>query len=90
MRDSVCCAMPFSPRTGKGSAGRAQGARVFALDFDTGADSEQPVVEVADHSVDRVGSSFLRFVSACLGEIAMGEDADALDDSLDSSLGLAA
>lgn len=66
-----------------------RGARVFALDFDTGADSEQPVVEVADHSVDRVGSSFLRFVSACLGEIAMGEDADALDDSLDSSLGLA-
>ena len=55
-----------------------RGQRVFALDFEAIAEGEQPVVEVGERSVDRVGSSFLRFVSACLGEIAMGEGADAL------------
>jgi tetratricopeptide (TPR) repeat protein len=55
-----------------------RGQRVFALDFETGTEGEQPVVEVGDRSVDRVGSSFLRFLSACLGEISLGEDADAL------------
>lgn len=55
-----------------------RGMRVFALDFEASPDGEQPVVEVGDRSVDRVGSSFLRFLSACLGEIAMGEGADAL------------
>ena len=55
-----------------------RGMRIFALDFEASADGEQPVVEVADRSVDRVGSSFLRFLSACLGEIAMGEGADPL------------
>lgn len=55
-----------------------RGMRVFALDFEAGAEGEQPVVEVGDRSVDRVGSSFLRFLSACLGEIAMGEEADSL------------
>jgi len=52
--------------------------RVFALDFEATTDGEQPVVEVADRSVDRVGSSFLRFLSACLGEIALGEGSDPL------------
>jgi len=55
-----------------------RGMRIFALDFEASPDGEQPVVEVADRSVDRVGSSFLRFLSACLGEIAMGEGADPL------------
>jgi tetratricopeptide (TPR) repeat protein len=55
-----------------------RGARIFALDFEASADGEQPVVEVADRSVDRVGSSFLRFLSACLGEIALGETAESL------------
>jgi tetratricopeptide (TPR) repeat protein len=55
-----------------------RGPRVFALDFEVASEGEQPVVEVGDHSVDRVGSSFLRFLSACLGEIALGETADPL------------
>jgi tetratricopeptide (TPR) repeat protein len=55
-----------------------RGMRIFALDFEASPEGEQPVVEVGDRSVDRVGSSFLRFLSACLGEIAMGEAADAL------------
>lgn len=55
-----------------------RGIRVFALDFEASPDGEQPVVEVADRSVDRVGSSFLRFLSACLGEIALGDGVDPL------------
>ena len=55
-----------------------RGQRIFALDFEATSEGEQPVVEVADRSVDRVGSSFLRFLSACLGEIAMGDGADPL------------
>ena len=55
-----------------------RGIRIFALDFEASTNGEQPVVEVADRSVDRVGSSFLRFLSACLGEISMGEGADPL------------
>jgi tetratricopeptide (TPR) repeat protein len=55
-----------------------RGLRIFALDFDASPDGEQPVVEVGDRSVDRVGSSFLRFLSACLGEIALGDGSDAL------------
>jgi tetratricopeptide (TPR) repeat protein len=55
-----------------------RGPRVFALDFDAGSDGEQPVVEVGERSVDRVGSSFLRFLSACLGEIAMSDGVDSL------------
>jgi tetratricopeptide (TPR) repeat protein len=55
-----------------------RGARIFALDFEASQDGEQPVVEVADRSVDRVGSSFLRFLSACLGEIALGETTESL------------
>jgi tetratricopeptide (TPR) repeat protein len=55
-----------------------RGLRIFALDFEASPDGEQPVVEVGDRSVDRVGSSFLRFLSACLGEIALGEGAESL------------
>ena len=55
-----------------------RGLRVFALDFEASPEGEQPVVEVGDRSVDRVGSSFLRFLSACLGEISLGEGADSL------------
>ena len=55
-----------------------RGARIFALDFEASSEGEQPVVELGDRCVDRVGSSFLRFLSACLGEIAWGEDADPL------------
>jgi tetratricopeptide (TPR) repeat protein len=55
-----------------------RGVRIFALDFEANPDGEQPVVEVGDRSVDRVGSSFLRFLSACLGEIALGEGAESL------------
>ena len=53
-----------------------RGLRIFALDFEASPDGEPPVVEVGDRSVDRVGSSFLRFLSACLGEIALGEGAE--------------
>jgi tetratricopeptide (TPR) repeat protein len=55
-----------------------RGLRIFALDFEAASEGEQPVVEVGDRCVDRVGSSFLRFLSACLGEIAMGENAEPL------------
>jgi tetratricopeptide (TPR) repeat protein len=55
-----------------------RGLRVFALDFEATAEGEQPVVEVGERSVDRVGSSFLRFLSACLGEISLGDGADPL------------
>jgi tetratricopeptide (TPR) repeat protein len=55
-----------------------RGQRVFALDFEAASEGEQPVVELGDRCVDRVGSSFLRFLSACLGEIALGESADPL------------
>jgi len=55
-----------------------RGLRIFALDFEASPDGEPPVVEVGDRSVDRVGSSFLRFLSACLGEIALGEGAESL------------
>jgi tetratricopeptide (TPR) repeat protein len=55
-----------------------RGLRVFALDFEASTNGEQPVVEVGDRSVDRVGSSFLRFLSACLGEIAMGDGSEPL------------
>ena len=56
----------------------ARGPRIFALDFESTQDGEQPVVEIADRSVDRVGSTFLRFLSACLGEISLGEESEPL------------
>ncbi len=56
-----------------------RGPRLFALDYEVAPDGECPVVEVADHSVDRVGTSCLRFLYACLGEIAAGPQAVPLD-----------
>ena len=50
--------------------------RLFALDLEAAEDGECPVVEVAGRSVDRVGSSFLRFLHACLGELLAGEGAE--------------
>src|SRR5208283_4531550 len=43
-----------------------RGPQVFALDLDAAEEGECPVVELAGRSVDRVGSSFLRFLYACL------------------------
>jgi tetratricopeptide (TPR) repeat protein len=43
--------------------------RLFALDADAAGEVEWPVVEVADRSVDRAGSSFLRFLHALLAEL---------------------
>jgi tetratricopeptide (TPR) repeat protein len=46
-----------------------RGSRLFALDADAAGELEWPVVEVADRSVDRAGSSFLRFMHALLAEL---------------------
>lgn len=53
-----------------------RGPQVFALDLDAAEEGECPVVELAGRSVDRVGSSFLRFLYACLGELWAGEGAE--------------
>jgi tetratricopeptide (TPR) repeat protein len=53
-----------------------RGARLFALDADAGGDLEWPVVEVADRSVDRAGSSFLRFLHALLAELLFAPAVD--------------
>jgi tetratricopeptide (TPR) repeat protein len=53
-----------------------RGLRLFALDCEAEGEGECPVVEVAGRSVDRVGSSFLRFIYACLGELLAGESAE--------------
>ena len=50
-----------------------RGSRFFALDLDAAGEDECSVVELAGRSVDRVGSSFLRFIYACLGELLAGE-----------------
>src|SRR5882757_10810989 len=46
-----------------------RGSRLFALDADAAGELEWPVVEVADRSVDRAGSSFLRFLHALMAEL---------------------
>jgi tetratricopeptide (TPR) repeat protein len=53
-----------------------RGLRLFALDLEGVGEGECPVVELAGRSVDRVGSSFLRFVYACLGEFLAGDAAE--------------
>jgi tetratricopeptide (TPR) repeat protein len=53
-----------------------RGLRLFALDLEGVGEVECPVVELAGRSVDRVGSSFLRFVYACLGELLAGDAAE--------------
>jgi tetratricopeptide (TPR) repeat protein len=53
--------------------------RLFALDAEfAGSDGEWPVVELADRSVDRAGSSLLRYLQALAAELALAEDADEL------------
>ena len=46
-----------------------RGDRLFALDAEAAGDPEWPVVEVADRSVDRAGTTFLRFLHALLAEL---------------------
>ncbi|HVZ75535.1 MAG TPA: tetratricopeptide repeat protein [Polyangia bacterium] len=50
-----------------------RGGRRFALDAqDASADGEWPVVEVGDRGVDRMGTSFLRFVHVVCAELGAG------------------
>jgi tetratricopeptide (TPR) repeat protein len=53
-----------------------RGPHLLALDCDVAGEAELPVVEVAGRNLDRVGSSFLRFIYACLGELLAGGGAD--------------
>lgn len=72
-----------SDRAGEGASGLKglwpvleRGGRLFALDAEAAGESEWPVVEVADRSVDRAGSSFLRFLHALLAELLAPESAE--------------
>ena len=48
-----------------------RGGRLFALDAEeANADGEWPVVEVSERGVDRVGTSFLRFLHVLAAELA--------------------
>ncbi|HVR02469.1 MAG TPA: tetratricopeptide repeat protein [Polyangia bacterium] len=50
-----------------------RGGRRYALDAeDASSDGEWPVVEVGDSGIDRVGTSFLRFVHVVCAELAVG------------------
>jgi tetratricopeptide (TPR) repeat protein len=50
-----------------------RGGRRFALDAEeTSSDGEWPVVEVSDRGIDRVGTSFLRFLHVVCAELASG------------------
>jgi tetratricopeptide (TPR) repeat protein len=52
---------------------------LFALDAEyPGSEGEWPVVELADRSVDRAGSTFLRYLQALLADLRMGPEADEL------------
>ena len=49
------------------------GGRRYALDAEeANGDGEWPVVEVTEHGVDRVGTSFLRFLHVLCAELAAG------------------
>ena len=51
--------------------------RLFALDVEYPApDGEWPVVELADRSVDRAGSTLLRYLHLLLGELTLPADMD--------------
>jgi tetratricopeptide (TPR) repeat protein len=51
--------------------------RRYALDAeDASADGEWPVVEIGDKGIDRVGTSFLRFVHVVCAELAAGGAAE--------------
>src|SRR6185295_16761321 len=68
--------------TGRGQGGLRpilrRGPRLFALAAaGASADGEWPVVEVSDHSVDRVGTSLLRFLHVLAAElVAAGSAAE--------------
>jgi tetratricopeptide (TPR) repeat protein len=50
-----------------------RGGRRYALDAEeANGDGEWPVVEVTEHGVDRVGTSFLRFLHVLCAELAAG------------------
>jgi tetratricopeptide (TPR) repeat protein len=50
-----------------------RGGRRYALDAeDASSDGEWPVVEIGDSGIDRVGTSFLRFVHVVCAELAVG------------------
>ncbi|MDB4981466.1 MAG: hypothetical protein JWM82_2218, partial [Myxococcales bacterium] len=50
-----------------------RGARRFALDAEgASSDGEWPVVEVGDRGVDRMGTSFLRFIHVVCAELGAG------------------
>jgi tetratricopeptide (TPR) repeat protein len=58
--------------------------RRYALDAEEASgDGEWPVVEVTEHGVDRVGTSFLRFLHVLCAELAVGSVAG------DAAIGLA-
>src|SRR5688572_22464542 len=51
--------------------------RLYALDTECpGTDGEWPVVELADRSVDRAGTTLLRFLQALLADMALEAGAD--------------
>ncbi|HXU04735.1 MAG TPA: hypothetical protein VN903_27420, partial [Polyangia bacterium] len=53
-----------------------RGGRRYALDAEEASgDGEWPVVEVTEHGVDRVGTSFLRFLHVLCAELAAGSAA---------------
>jgi tetratricopeptide (TPR) repeat protein len=54
-----------------------RGGRRFALDAqEASADGEWPVVEIGERGIDRVGTSFLRFVHVVCAELAAGSVAE--------------
>lgn len=54
-----------------------RGGRRFALDAEeASSDGEWPVVEIGDRGIDRVGTSFLRFVHVVCAELAAGSVAE--------------
>jgi tetratricopeptide (TPR) repeat protein len=84
-------------RGGEGSGGAGGGGvlkglwpvleragRLFALDADAAGEVEWPVVEVADRSVDRAGSSFLRFLHALLAELLFAPSTEREDDGTET------
>lgn len=57
-----------------------QGRRTFALDAEAAAsDGEWPVVELGERTVDRVATSFLRFLRVLLAGLAFPEGGDEID-----------
>src|SRR5436190_9073905 len=76
---------PIGPRWQAGLWPVAErSGRRYALDADEASgDGEWPVVEVTEHGVDRVGTSFLRFLHVLCAELAGGSAAG------DTAIGLA-